>query len=55
MTEEINFSHEGGIYGELIRNRTFKANAQNPVFWNASLYVGGYQEPGDRVRYPNRT
>ena len=34
MTEEINFSYEGGIYGELIRNRTFKANAQNPVFWN---------------------
>ncbi|HZL44418.1 MAG TPA: endo-1,4-beta-xylanase, partial [Verrucomicrobiae bacterium] len=33
MTEEINFSYEGGIYAELIRNRTFKANAQNPVFW----------------------
>ena len=24
MTEEINFSYEGGLYGELIRNRTFK-------------------------------
>jgi alpha-N-arabinofuranosidase len=35
MTEEINFSYEGGIYGELIRNRTFKANAQNPLFWSA--------------------
>jgi alpha-N-arabinofuranosidase len=35
MTEEINFSYEGGIYGELIRNRTFKANAQNPQFWSA--------------------
>jgi len=35
MTEEINFSYEGGLYGELIRNRTFKANAQGPVFWNA--------------------
>ena len=34
MTEEINFSYEGGIYGELIRNRTFKANGQNPVFWS---------------------
>jgi len=33
MTEEINFSYEGGLYAELIRNRTFKANAQNPVFW----------------------
>src|SRR5665213_4221976 len=36
MTEEINFSYEGGIYGELIRNRTFKANAENPLFWNAA-------------------
>ncbi len=35
MTEEINFSYEGGIYGELIRNRTFKANGQNPQFWSA--------------------
>ncbi len=35
MTEEINFSYEGGIYGELIRNRTFKSNGQNPVYWNA--------------------
>jgi alpha-L-arabinofuranosidase len=35
MTEEINFSYEGGIYGELIRNRTFKANPQNPLSWNA--------------------
>jgi alpha-N-arabinofuranosidase len=38
MTEEINYSYEGGIYGELIRNRTFKASAQNPIFWSA---VGG--------------
>src|SRR5581483_5925661 len=35
MTEEINFSYEGGLYGELIRNRTFKASMQNPVFWAA--------------------
>jgi alpha-N-arabinofuranosidase len=35
MTEEINFSYEGGIYGELIRNRTLKASPQNPVGWNA--------------------
>ena len=35
MTEEINFSYEGGIYAELIRNRTFKSNLQAPAFWNA--------------------
>ncbi len=34
MTEEINFSYEGGLYGELIRNRTFKANTNNAVYWN---------------------
>ncbi len=36
MTEEINYSYEGGIYGELIRNRTFKANATKAVFWSAA-------------------
>jgi len=35
MTEEINFSYEGGIYGELIRNRTFKSSVQSPTFWSA--------------------
>lgn len=30
MTEEINFSYEGGLYGELIRNRSFKADAVFP-------------------------
>ncbi len=38
MTEEINYSYEGGLYGELIRNRTFKAGADQPVDWRA---VGG--------------
>jgi len=36
MTEEINYSYEGGIYAELIRNRTFKASTQNPMFWNVA-------------------
>ncbi len=34
MTEEINYSYEGGLYGELVRNRTFKANRTNAVFWS---------------------
>src|ERR1035437_1256686 len=34
MTEEINYSYEGGLYGELIRNRAFKANTTNAVFWD---------------------
>src|SRR5882757_8182848 len=32
MTEEINFSYEGGLYGELIRNRTFKADTNVAKF-----------------------
>jgi alpha-L-arabinofuranosidase len=38
MTEEINYSYEGGLYGELIRNRAFKASPSKAVFWNP---VGG--------------
>jgi alpha-N-arabinofuranosidase len=34
MTEEINFSYEGGLYGELIRNRSFKANPTNAAYWS---------------------
>ncbi len=34
MTEEINFAYEGGIYAELIRNRSFKANTKEPLFWD---------------------
>jgi len=35
MTEEINFSYEGGLYGELIRNRAFKASPTEAQSWNA--------------------
>ena len=32
MTEEINYAYEGGLYGELIRNRSFKADViQEPL------------------------
>ena len=40
MTEEINFSYEGGLYGERLRNRTFKDEHGEPstAYWAA---VGG--------------
>src|SRR6185295_19787415 len=41
MNEEINFSYDGGLYAELIRNRTFRDNAQNPVNWSVAKYNGG--------------
>ncbi|WP_224750964.1 alpha-L-arabinofuranosidase C-terminal domain-containing protein [Mucilaginibacter pankratovii] len=34
MTEEINHSYDGGLYGELIRNRVFKDNAKTPEAWS---------------------
>jgi alpha-N-arabinofuranosidase len=34
MTEEINYSYDGGLYGELVRNRTFKWNKDEPVYWH---------------------
>ena len=34
MTEEINFSYDGGLYGELIRNRIFKDSAKMAAFWD---------------------
>src|SRR5664279_4263905 len=37
MTEEINHSYDGGLYGELIRNRIFKDNQAKPEGWSLVL------------------
>jgi alpha-N-arabinofuranosidase len=34
MTEEINHSYEGGLYAELVRNRSFKEDPKEPVHWS---------------------
>ncbi len=34
MTEEINYSYDGGLYAELVRNRTFKDNPKTPDHWS---------------------
>lgn len=34
MTEEINYSYDGGLYGELIRNRIFKNDPAKPEAWS---------------------
>ena len=41
MTEEINHSYDGGLYAELIQNRTFKDDAKNPVHWSLVQDGGG--------------
>src|SRR6266851_7932718 len=33
MTEEINFSYDGGLYAELVRNRTFQDRGKIPPSW----------------------
>lgn len=33
MTEEINFSYDGGLYAEMIRNRTFRADWSGVPYW----------------------
>jgi alpha-N-arabinofuranosidase len=34
MTEEINHSYDGGLYGELVSNRTFQDDPATPVHWS---------------------
>jgi len=42
MTEEINYSYEGGLYAELIRNRSFKADAIVPPVKATNYECGKY-------------
>lgn len=41
MTEEINHAYDGGLYGELVRNRSFRDNANTPAFWSLVQQEGG--------------
>src|SRR5271156_5839970 len=41
MTEEINYSYEGGLYGELIQNRIFRDDATEPKHWSVVQDTGG--------------
>ncbi len=41
MTEEINFCYDGGLYAELVRNRSFKEDAKTPAHWRLVEEGGG--------------
>ena len=41
MTEEINHAYEGGLYAELIQNRSFADNPRSPVHWSLVQDGGG--------------
>jgi alpha-N-arabinofuranosidase len=51
MTEEINHSYDGGLYGELIRNRVFKDNPNTPEAW--SLVQEGDGKPSIQLVAPD--
>jgi alpha-L-arabinofuranosidase len=33
MTEEINYSYDGGLYAEMVRNRTFQSDWSGTLYW----------------------
>ena len=51
MTEEINYSYDGGLYAELVRNRAFLDDPKRPVNWSVQAAEGAavmaldYSEP----------
>src|SRR3954465_2024746 len=52
MTEEINFSYDGGLYAEMVRNRTFRAGRRDIPYWllvedgNAQAKMGADRDSG---------
>ena len=53
MTEEINFSYDGGLYAELIRNRTFRDDPTQPVHWSVVKEGGDGSIALDKVPVPD--
>jgi alpha-N-arabinofuranosidase len=52
MTEEINYSYDGGLYAELVRNRVFKDDDTAPVHWSVVQDAGGSAAIALDQRYP---
>lgn len=50
MTEEINYAYDGGIYAEIIRNRSFQDDRNNPVHW--SLFS---EKQGSAIKLDHKT
>ena len=52
MTEEINYSYDGGLYAEMVRNRTFHSSWEGVPYWylledgNAEAKMGIDREAG---------
>ena len=52
MTEEINHSYDGGLYGELIRNRAFRDNVTNAEAWSLSVPSNAVAEMAVSTNFP---
>jgi len=52
MTEEINYSYDGGLYAELVRNRVFKDDDKTPAHWSVVQDAGDSAAIALDQRYP---
>jgi alpha-N-arabinofuranosidase len=52
MTEEINYSYDGGLYAELLRNRIFRDDEKTAVHWSVVQEAGGTASIALDTRYP---
>ncbi|MGB6783007.1 MAG: alpha-L-arabinofuranosidase C-terminal domain-containing protein [Terracidiphilus sp.] len=59
MTEEINYAYEGGLYAEMVRNRTFRADWSGINYWyllekgDAQAKMSGDRTVGPSDALPN--
>ncbi|MBC3917096.1 alpha-N-arabinofuranosidase [Undibacterium sp. CY18W] len=52
MTEEINYSYDGGLYAELVRNRIFRDDEKTAVHWSLVQDVDGTASIALDTGYP---
>lgn len=52
MTEEINHSYDGGLYGELIRNRSFRDHETNAEAWTLTVPSNAVASMAVTDRFP---
>ncbi|MFZ0743979.1 MAG: alpha-L-arabinofuranosidase C-terminal domain-containing protein [Terracidiphilus sp.] len=58
MTEEINYSYDGGLYAEMVRNRTFRPSWEGVPYWylledgnaEAKMEVDSQTGPSDALK-----
>jgi alpha-L-arabinofuranosidase len=58
MTEEINYSYDGGLYAEMVRNRTFRSDWSGILYWYllengnavAKIDIDKETGPGDALK-----